>query len=101
MKGYYLFAEPPTSFKAQGFYHWMSLPDSGYVAVTQDDATAVPSDWKELPHLMDSSAANFNGVNITPGAYSGSKVPLAGISITDSVFQVAFKLGKLNQHFQP
>ena len=109
IKRYFTFATPPDPAKYQppGGYHYMSLPGGGYIAVLLEGG-AVPADWVELPHLLERTAANFNGINTTAGAYiqpAGSlaptPTPLGAVAPTDTTFQVAKKLASINWHFHP
>lgn len=94
--------------------HWFSLPESGSIMVVYDNAPIAPhvpwppSGARELPHLLDQTAANFNGINATPGAYvhpSGALTPapeaIGGIAVTDTTFQVVRKIAKINSLFDP
>jgi hypothetical protein len=66
-------------------------------------------DWTELPHLLEQTPANFNGITHAPGAYvapAGQIAALApasigGVTHTDTTFQVAKKLAAINRHFHP
>lgn len=115
MKRYFTFQTmrdmvPP--YQPRSFYHYMSLPESGYICVLEDGDAEPHTDWTELPHLLEATAANFNGVNATAGAYiapplaAGSTAQpaptaIAGITHTDTTFQVAKKLATINRHFHP
>lgn len=110
MKRYFTFEKlpDPTKYNPHGMWHAMSLPGGGYVCVLDEESSQVPSDWVELPHLLDSSPANFNGVNTARGAYvhpaaatTPAPLPRAGILVTDSMFQVAKKLTTENPLFRP
>ena len=80
----------------------MSLPGSGYVCVLEDGDAEPHPDWTELPHLLESVAANFNGVNALGMAISANATaPIAGIASTDTTFQVAKKLAAIASHFHP
>ena len=114
LKRYFTFQTPPDPAKYQprGMYHYMSLPASGYVCVVEEEGSEVPSDWVELPHLLESTPANFNGINTAAGAYVApalavgaiaqpAPASIAGVVHTDTTFQVAKKLAKINRHFHP
>lgn len=110
MKRYFLLsvAPDPQTYRPRGPYHWLELPGGGCVAVIQDEGTEPPPGATELPHLLDSKAANFNGVNTASGAYAAAAnatgpapTAIGGIAPTDSTFQLAMKLAKINRHFHP
>jgi hypothetical protein len=114
MKRYFTFATPPdpVAYHPRSFYHWMSLPESGYVCVLQDGDADPHPDWVEIASLLDGSPANFNGINMTPGAYvapalasgataQATPASIAGVSPTDTMFQAAKKLGIINPLFRP
>ena len=107
MKRYFTFATPPDHavYQPRGMYHYTSLPGSGFVCVVDEESADVPADWTELPHLLESVPANFNGIGTTPGPHVASASapvsPIAGIAPTDTTFQLAKKLAKLNRHFHP
>lgn len=99
MKRYFLFSNPPDPavFNPSGQYHYVSLSVSGYICVVEEESVEVPSDWIELPKLLDSSPANLNGINTAPNAAPVSATgpnpaPLAGISPTDSTYKLVMKL---------
>ena len=114
MKRYFTFMTPPdpANYHPRSFYHYMSLPAEGYVCVLMEGDAEPHPDWLEIGHLLDSSAANFNGINTTPGAYvtpalttgataRPAPAPLAGVTHTDTMFQAAKKLATINRHFYP
>ena len=106
MKRYFTFSTPPdtTTYRPRGLYHYVSLPGQDYICVVEHELVETPNDWTELTHLLGPSAANFNGINGTPGEYSGpspAPPPIGGVLITDSMYKVAKKIGKIHKHFKP
>jgi hypothetical protein len=108
MKRYFTFETPPANYHPNAMYHYMSLPGSGYICVIFESDADVPADWVELPHLLEARAANFNGINTTPGDYvhpltaqTPAPAARAGILVTDSMFQIAKKLATENKLFRP
>ena len=88
MKTYYTFTAPPdlSKYHPRGHYHWMSLPSGGYVCVLDSGAEPHP-DWTALPHLLDHA--------------TGAGLKDHGCSPSDTMFQVAAKLVKVNPRFRP
>ena len=114
MKRYFTFTTPPdpANYHPRSFYHYTSLPGDGYVCVLMEGDAEPHPDWVEVGHLLDPRTANFNGVNTIAGAYAApartagaavqaTLLPLAGVSDTDTMFQVAMKLATINKHFHP
>lgn len=113
MKRYFTFLTlPDAAYAPRGGYHYMSLPGAGYVGVIMEESVDAPEDWIELPHLLDSSPAQFDGIQHALGMSSGvgapalyvlnsAQSPLAGIVATDSTFQIAKKLSAINRVFRP
>ena len=88
MKTYHTFTTAPdlTKYHPRGHYHWMSLPSGGYVCVLDSGADPY-SDWVPLPHLLDHA--------------TGAGLKDHGCSSTDTMFQTASKLAKVNKFFFP
>ena len=113
MKRYFTAAAAPVPYdrdKGTGFYvdseyHYMNLPGGGVVIVMlEEHATPDPS-WTEWPHLLEQSAAGFNGVTCTLGAAVPAAMsahqPVGGVLGTDTTYQAAKKLAALHPKFRP
>ena len=102
MKAYFVMGSPPdpATYRPKCFYHWMSLPNAGYVLVLYEGVREKPPGATELPHLLAGTVANFNGTDHTLG-HAPTGPPLAGVLLTDNTFQVAMKLATINRHFHP
>lgn len=72
MKRYFTFQTPPDPnvYNPHGQYHFHELPGGGYVCVMEEESAATPSDWVELPHLLDQSPAGFDGIQHQLGKLS-------------------------------
>ncbi len=89
MKRYFTFATPPdpATYHPRSFYHWVALPSGGHICVMMDGEADAHSTWTELPHLLD--------------ATSGAGLTDFGCVATDTMFQAAKKLAKVNRFFHP
>jgi hypothetical protein len=88
MKRYFTFANPPDpkTYRAVCFYHYLALPSGGHIGVLLEESAPVPSDWTELPHLLEGKAAGLKDHGCAP---------------TDTTYQAAKKLAAINKHFHP
>ena len=101
MKAYFVLSSPPDhTYRPKCFYHWMSLPNAGYVLVLYEGVREKPPGATELPHLLEGTAANFNGTDPNLGQ-PATGAPIAGVLLTDTTFQAAMKLATINIHFHP
>ena len=101
MKAYFVLSSPPDhTYRPKCFYHWMSLPNAGYVLVLYEGVREKPPGATELPHLLAGAVANSNGTDHTLNE-PPTGTPIAGVLQTDTTFQVAMKLATINKHFHP
>ena len=92
----------PLTYQPRGLYHYTDLPAGGHIVVVMEEGSHVPEEWVELPHLLDSSPAEFNGTHAVLGeAPHPDHVPVGGCVRADTTFQVAKKISAFNPFFKP
>ena len=104
MKRYFTTAvrPDPEIYRPRGLYHLIDLPAGGHVVVVFEEATEIPKEWMQLPHLLDSTPAGFNGTHSTLGEDPHpDHEPVGGCRTNDTTFQVARKLARHVSFFNP
>ena len=92
----------PLTYQPRGLYHYIDLPAGGHVVVVAEEGSEIPDDWVQLPHLLDSAPAGFNGTHSTLGEDPHpDHEPIGGCTKADSTFKVAKKLAKHVSFFAP
>ena len=92
----------PQTYRPRGLYHFIDLPAGGHIVVVIEENSEVPAWWTPLPHLLDPSAAGFNGTHAKLGEPARPGVaPIAGCSVHHSTFMVARNLGAHVAFFAP
>lgn len=94
-------------FHCESPWHYVSLPHAGFLVVMMDGMWDPDPTWTELAHLLETKAANFNGVDHNLGAFAipagmaAAPASIGGVTIADTTFAVAKKLAAINRHFHP
>lgn len=88
MKRYFRFQTPPerNAYRPRGLFYWLRLPSGGCLGVLTEEGGHTLPGWVALPGLLTMTGAGLCDFGCQP---------------SDTMYQAAVKLGKVNENFHP